>query len=193
MNNPCCSKRIAALCIASHHCFLRPVPAHRALPHRRDCHLTAATFQPGAPPPSTFTLNGVDYSRDALEQLRQQAAADAAAAGSSRGMPLAQRKLLASYSSKQAPEEGVKAQLRDIASEYWADRHRRQLEEAEGGGGRYKWVHGCCMLPLSVVCVCACKRACHIVPGGTCLRGVVTGVCGAAALLTVVPGRAGSS
>jgi hypothetical protein len=100
--------------------------------------LTAANFQPGAPPPNTFQLNGVDYSRDALEQLRQQAAADAAAAGGSRDVPLAQRKLLPSYSSKQAPEEGVKAQLRDIASEYWAAKERQRAEEAEAGGHRHK-------------------------------------------------------
>jgi hypothetical protein len=93
------------------------------------------------PPPNTFQLNGVDYSKDALEQLRQQAAADAAAAaaaGGARDVPLAQRKLLPSYSSKQAPEEGVKAQLRDIASEYWAAKERQRADEAEAGGHRHK-------------------------------------------------------
>jgi hypothetical protein len=53
-------------------------------------------------------------------------------------VPLAQRKLLPSYSSKQAPEEGVKAQLRDIASEYWAAKERQRAEEAEAGGHRHK-------------------------------------------------------
>jgi hypothetical protein len=40
---------------------------------------TAATFQADAPPPSTFTLNGVDYSAAGLEKLRREAEQEAAA------------------------------------------------------------------------------------------------------------------
>lgn len=39
---------------------------------------TAATFQADAPPPSTFTLNGVDYSAAGLAKLRREAEQEAA-------------------------------------------------------------------------------------------------------------------
>jgi hypothetical protein len=45
----------------------------------RPLQTTAASFQADAPPPSTFTLNGVDYSAAGLAKLRAEAQQEAAA------------------------------------------------------------------------------------------------------------------
>lgn len=46
----------------------------------RSLQLNAASFKPSQPPPSTFTLNGVDYSREAMNKIKREAAAAVAAA-----------------------------------------------------------------------------------------------------------------